>query len=1039
MLSKLLRPFLFLLLLCQLAVQGQSFLPICRNFGPEDYGEDAEFRCAAADNKGTLYFGTNYGILLYKGEKRVTGKNWSFMLLPKPDVVLSLYMDTAAQRLYVGGQNDFGYFQLSNYQDGEFVSLKGKMRSQGSEVWHIEKCGKIVFFHSVNKLMMYLDDVLSEIEPWNKGIFHNMFKVDGNTILLNGLGEGWFYFKNDKFTLADVKGAKLPSDKCYSILAKGKGRYLFFFRNSGVYEGGFEDGSFSDPKKISDPGLDKLLAEKQVYGASYASDSSKIIIGTLAGGAFLINNRDTLSASQIVSEMQSATSILSVYGIFTDQLRNTWLLGKRNLSLIPSDLSLAHAEFRGVTIRSLAELKNELFVASGSGLYKLTRKNGLFAIPQMLKEGSFTKLAVVGDTLFATSGNELVKYYSKKVNVIPSPVPVNDISSVNNSLWIATQNGLYVGTRALLENKALLKDKDILGSEPAGNKIYVLVSNEGILELNKQNEVTYTYKLNKEFSSTQNARLFAEREKLLISDLFDTYELNPLSHTITSAHQRSRLWMHRLFENGRKIIFEFDSTNNTLLRLSEPGSDELKKANSLMSQVEINDAFYDGGYYYLASKTGLYLSRLLVNKPIESVNIFKLTAGPQLFFDNNAMRISYENNRLVIINCALNSFYSSFANTHYIYRLIPYDTAWAAQVNSDISFSHLPWGTYTLEVKAQYGNQQETGVSKLHFTVFKPWWATWWAMLIWILLFLLFVYAVVQISVYRLKRSKIKLEKIVVERTAEVVQQKNEIEAQKEEIEHKNHEITDSINYAQRIQSSLLKDEAKLRSHLPGAFVLYLPKDIVSGDFYWFADIGEHTIVASADCTGHGVPGAFMSMLGVAKLNELAAKNIFRPDQLLHELNHLIVETLGQNTANSDSRDGMDIALVAIHKKTKKLYYAGANRPLYIVNIKEDSIAEIKPTKLPVGGGQYGEDRDYQLHELAISGDMSVYLCTDGYADQFGGPEGKKLMSKRMQQILVDIAALSPAAQKEKLKETYLTWKGKLEQIDDVCVIGISL
>jgi len=1032
--------YLFLLsAFCETASFAQNFLPVCRNFGPEDYSEDAEFRCAASDNKGTLYFGTNYGIMVYKGEKRSSGKNWRFLLLPQPDVISSLYMDTLDKRLYVGGQHDFGYFELKDAFTGVFVSLKGKMTEQTSDIWHIEKCGRTIVFHSLDKLIYLNDGAVGAIEPWNNGIFHNVFKTSAGTLLINGLEGGWFYFTpSKKFALMNVTGQKIPPDKCYSVLATGNNRYLFFFRNSGIYEVTFDGESFSRSKKISGKNTDEWLAAKQVYRACFSYDSSKIILGTLAGGAYLVDNSDSLSSFTILSEMQNTTGIISVYGLFTDPNMNTWLLGKRNLSLLPSDLSLAHESFSGITIRSLAETGNELFVASGNGLYRLSQRQGLFTDPKSISPGAFNKIALVGDTLYASAGNLLVRYYKGKTNTYESPLPINDISCVRNSIWISTQNGLFNGVQNLLSNTAIIYDKNILQAAQAQSLVYVLVNNEGLIELNDKNERSGEYPLDKDLSSTQNAKLFVDKDKILLSNLYDTYELDRSRHAITGSRQRSKLWMYKVFSDGRKVKFEFDSTNSTLLQLCEPGGTAFKKANSFMSAVEINDAAFSNGYYYLATKSGLFVSKLQINKPQEIVRIFKLTADTQSFGENEPARISYNNHRSILASCALNSFYSSFSGTHYLYRLVPYDTAWSVQATSEIFFNNLPWGDYVLEVKAKYGNGQETETAFFRFTILKPWWVSWWGILLWVLLFILFVYTVVQISVYRLKRSKIKLEKIVEERTAEVVHQKNEIEEQKEEIEHKNQEITDSINYAQRIQNSLLKDESKLQASLPGTFVLYLPKDIVSGDFYWFYEIQGHTLLAVADCTGHGVPGAFMSMLGVAKLNELAAKNIFMPDKLLHELNHLIVETLGQNTANSDSRDGMDIALLSFDKKNKKLFYAGANRPLYLVNKKDNSFSEIKPTKLPVGGGQYGEHRDYDLHEVPINSNLSIYLCTDGYADQFGGPQGKKLMSKRLQELLIKIAGLPPAQQKEKLKDMYMNWKGKLEQIDDVCVAGIN-
>ncbi len=1030
MAKKTLRVFLLLLLLLDLGGKAQSFLPVCRNFGPEDYGEDAEFRCATTDHKGTLYFGTNYGIFIYKGEKRSLDKNWKILALPEPDVIYSLYMDTADKRLYVGGQNGFGYFNLKTYDAGEYVSLKEKLPStiQNAETWHTEKTGNTIVFHTLANLLVFDNGTITSLPAPEKGIFHNVFKTDGSSLLINALDKGWFVYTNKK--IKALSGETLPTDRCYSVVAISPTTYLFFFRNVGIYRARVQDGTISAVVKLSGEGLDKVLAEKQVYCAALSADTTKLVIGTLNGGTLLLDR-----AGNILSDMHNSTAISSCYGLFTDDTKSTWILGKRNLSRLPADQSLMHKDFLGTTVRGISTKENELYVAAANGLYKFKNSAALNYSPEKLVEGDFKKILSSNSTLLSYTNEELVIISGEKISRISSPAPINNVTFINNATWISTQAGLYNGNEALVKDAALIAGKNILQAIEVGTKIYLLVENEGIVECDKEGKTVSSVK----FPGVLNAKLFSDGEKLWVSDFTDTYivtdnALKPVGES------KSILWLYKRIPDGGRIKFEFDFDNYANLWLSEPNS-PFKKANLFMSPVEVNDVEKAGSNYYLATKTGLYVSKLWSPNTNDRIRIFKLSTDSSTYTTENTVRVPYDDRQSLVAACGLNSFFDSYPNTTYYYRLIgKEDTTWTkSKTGSEINLNSLPWGDYTLEVKVAYGNQLETKIAKQAITILKPWWATWWALLLWILLFLLFIYVIVQISVYRLKRSKIKLEKIVEERTAEVTHQKNEIEAQKEEIEHKNHEITDSINYAQRIQNSLLKDESKLKVHLPEAFILYLPKDIVSGDFYWFAEIEGHIVLAVADCTGHGVPGAFMSMLGVAKLNELAAKNIFMPDKLLHELNHLIVETLGQNIANSDSRDGMDIALISLNKKSRKLFYAGANRPLYIVNKKENAFSEIKPTKLPVGGGQYGENRDYQLHELNINPDLYFYLSTDGYADQFGGPQGKKFMTKRMQQLLTDITALTPSQKKEDLKSKYLDWKGKLEQVDDVCVAGIHI
>jgi serine phosphatase RsbU (regulator of sigma subunit) len=282
-----------------------------------------------------------------------------------------------------------------------------------------------------------------------------------------------------------------------------------------------------------------------------------------------------------------------------------------------------------------------------------------------------------------------------------------------------------------------------------------------------------------------------------------------------------------------------------------------------------------------------------------------------------------------------------------------------------------------------------------------------------------------------LESQKEMLEVQVAERTAEVV-------LQKREIEEKNKSITDSITYAKRIQQAILPHDEEFGRLLPGSFVLYLPKDIVSGDFYWISRKDDQVFVAAADCTGHGVPGALMSMIGNALLNEIVnEKNITSPPAILQHLHTGIRLLLKQDQLHGETRDGMDIALCRIDMRSRALEYAGAMRPLYIVSGGE--LKEIKADKYPIGGLQEAEERKFTGHALALSpGDM-IYLSSDGFADQFGGDKGKKFMVKKFQQLLEEIYALPPGEQRARVKNVFEQWKGNLEQVDDVLVIGIRI
>lgn len=256
------------------------------------------------------------------------------------------------------------------------------------------------------------------------------------------------------------------------------------------------------------------------------------------------------------------------------------------------------------------------------------------------------------------------------------------------------------------------------------------------------------------------------------------------------------------------------------------------------------------------------------------------------------------------------------------------------------------------------------------------------------------------------------------------------IQFQKQLVEHKNKEITDSINYAKRIQEAILPSRADLASNLSNGFILYKPKDIVAGDFYWLEQVENSTYVAAADCTGHGVPGALVSVICSSALSKtLLEENKFETGLILDRTRELVIEKFSKSEENV--QDGMDISLCRINGK--ELEWSGANNPLWVIS--DGELLEIKPNKQPIG--KIDNPAAFTTHSLTLKANSMVYLFTDGYADQFGGEEGKKFKYKAFKELLIAISELTLNQQKEQLDAHFEAWKGAHEQVDDVCVIGI--
>jgi len=348
------------------------------------------------------------------------------------------------------------------------------------------------------------------------------------------------------------------------------------------------------------------------------------------------------------------------------------------------------------------------------------------------------------------------------------------------------------------------------------------------------------------------------------------------------------------------------------------------------------------------------------------------------------------------------------------------------------------------------------------FTINPPWWHTWWARTLYIINGLLLIFAFTRWQTTKLKKRQKELEKTVKVRTEEVVKQKEEITAQRDEVEAQRDEIetqrdfaieqkeilinqkkgiTDSINYAKRIQTAILPPDIYINELIPDNFIFYKPRDIVSGDFYWVKQVKEFIIIVAADCTGHGVPGAFMSMLGISFLNEIVQRReITQANQVLNELRRQIKRSLRQHGKGGETQDGMDISICVIDIQKNELQYAGAFNPLYIikdVNGKSE-LNEIKADRMPVGFF-HGKEKSFTNHELQLEIGDTVYMFSDGFIDQIGGKDEKKFLSKNFKELLLEIHNNPMYGQKEILETRFNEWTKGYEQLDDVLVIGFRI
>ena len=256
-------------------------------------------------------------------------------------------------------------------------------------------------------------------------------------------------------------------------------------------------------------------------------------------------------------------------------------------------------------------------------------------------------------------------------------------------------------------------------------------------------------------------------------------------------------------------------------------------------------------------------------------------------------------------------------------------------------------------------------------------------------------------------------------------------------LDEKKNYILDSLNYAASIQMAVFGSKSQILKHFKEGFILFKPKDIVSGDFYWFGSVEDEKIIVSADCTGHGVPAALMTIMGNDLLNEIVLQDkIIHPDKILEELDRKIINGLS-NENGVERQDGMDMSIVTINAKKQHLYFAGAKNPLYI--IYKNEIDTIKGSFFPIGSNQYNTKKQFDLHEIRYKKETKIYLFSDGFQDQFGGKLGKKFMKKRFRELIYETRGESMQEQRKILVNEFYAWKNEEDQTDDVIVIGLLL
>lgn len=654
-----------------------------------------------------------------------------------------------------------------------------------------------------------------------------------------------------------------------------------------------------------------------------------------------------------------------------------------------------------------------------------------------------------GNVWIGTWGGKVIRYdtHQGQISSVPALTDIVHpfvsclLIDKKNNLWIGTLEGIVkydIATKSVRTMRTIhgLSDNDISAIfEDSKGRIWIGTKQKGITVFDGRNfkkigrEQGLLYNSVTAITEDKDHRIWIGTEGggafVYDGNSFENYKIRQglVSDFITLivTDTKNNVWL-----GTNKGLSRFDPTDGTFRNYSRSeGFTGVETKARAVFRDDHNSLWFgtvNGAFKYSADA-----DLPVVQEPVLKLTGFKVNQEDYPLSDE--VRLSYEQNSLRFEFVGISM--SNPEAVTYKMKLSGYDKDWKPATTQNFeNYNNLPPNRYTFNLIAcNSSGICNNSPLELKIRIAPPFWKTWWFYLVVFLVIVSALFAYIKLRERKLRQEKKILEDKVQERTAEVVEKNMALDAI-------NKDITASIRYAKRIQDAILPPGELIHRHLPDSFVLFKPKDIVSGDFYWMAAKDNKVVFTAVDCTGHGVPGAFMSIMGNNLLDRIVTEqNITQPALILDELNRSLADTLRQTELEDNTvRDGMDISLCVYDKDLRVLAYAGAYNPLWL--IRNGELTEIKADKFPIGNQHAGQIRRFSQHQIELQKGDTVYMFSDGFSDQFGGPMGKKFKSATFKQLLLGSQHLNMAEQGRLLDKTIEEWRGTHEQIDDILVWG---
>ncbi len=1010
-----------------------------QNFTTENGLSKSQILALFQGEEGEMWMGTNAG-----GVNRYNGAGFSYLNKENglPDNTVFAFAKDKLGRLLIGTNNGL---TVMNGIRIDTVTIAQGLTHEAIHSLHVAKNGTIwvgtrkgVCTLSGLKITPFLGDtnllnstVLNIREGADGGIWfctvqHGLFRFEGGKLkqfsVESGLlrnyvydampqqgGKAWifgydglYHTQGDTAKLQTV--AEVPKGTSFYTYQRDRSGNIWIGTSRGVLK--FKDNSYTllnESNGLVNNDIWKILQDREgnLWFGSKVNGVSK-----LNSERFKLFGLDSLTKQD-------------VNAVLKDSKSRVWLGTKKGLVLWGDNKVQRVFKFSdGLSTEIVNDLKEDvsgnIFIATNYGLtiYDGKKLKAIESPDEILNE-CYTILLEDSNVWVGTKGG-VARYENGKLEAVKEATTfrreVFHVCKLEDGIWFAYEDGLlhYDG-----KTFRQLKAKDGFTD---GRTRSVINGPDGHLWFGNTDGV-FKWDGKKLTRFDQNNGLMANGVNSLI---FDT---------------KGNLWVGQS-KGLCKMTFSGDSLQSVIRYSREQGFLGLDcNTNSIMIDED--------GVLWVGTSNGLIsfdprLDKGEYHKPLTRINEVKLysqSVNWQLFTDSltdtglpRNLELDYDKNHLTFVFTGVSL--TTPESINYIYFLKGFDDEWSpVSNNNEATYANLPPGSYTFMVRSGYGNEiWDNEAVEFSFTIKPPFYRTTW---FYILIGL--IAAGIAYSYYAIRRANVK----ITAQNAFIEGQKGEIEKKKDEIEKKNREMTDSINYASTIQSAILPSDELWFKLLPDSFVFFQPKDIVSGDFYWLESRDSEVFFSAVDCTGHGVPGALMSIIGNNGLNQAVNEHrLMNPAEILNYLSVSVNESLRKSERSNYVKDGMDLAFCRLNLQTRVLHYAGAYNPLVI--IRNGELMVTKADRLAIGSMDNVE-KSFINHELQLQPGDCVYVYSDGYADQFGGPLGKKLKSAPMLNKLAEISSLPMTKQGNELRKFFLEWKGQLEQVDDICIIGVRV